>query len=123
MEADEPHPDVQPVLRRDRLLRRVLSLPRLGARGVRLLSSAESWLKNRNPPAVGATYDETISGPAGALPVRIYRPEGTGPFPTVVFFHGGGYITGGLDSHDLLCRYLTRESESVVMAVDYRLAP
>lgn len=123
MEADEPHPDVQPVLRRDRLFRHVLSLPKLGARGIRLLSSVETWLTNRHSPAVGAIYDETIPGPAGELPVRIYRPDGQGPFPTVVFFHGGGYIMGGLDSHDLLCRYLTRESESVVVAVDYRLAP
>jgi acetyl esterase len=55
--------------------------------------------------------------------VRIYRPTGDGPFPTVVFFHGGAYIMDGLDSHELLCRHLTRESGCVVMAVDYRLAP
>ncbi len=81
------------------------------------------WFQNRNPPAVGATEDRTVPGPAGSLPVRIYRPDGTGPFPTVVFFHGGGFVFGGLESHDLLCRHLVRESGCVVVAVDYRLAP
>ena len=89
-------------------LLRVLS--RLGARG-------------RDPPAVAQVVDRTIPGPGGELPIRVYRPEGEKPFPTVVFFHGGGFVTGSLDSHDALCRYLTRESGAVVVSVDYRLAP
>jgi acetyl esterase len=90
---------------------------------MRLFSAVETRLHNRNPPPVGATYDRSIPGPESELPVRIYRPTGEGPFSTVVFFHGGAYIMGGLDSHDLLCRHLTRESGCVVVAVDYRLAP
>ena len=82
-----------------------------------------NWLQNRTPPAIGSTEGRTIPGPGGELPVRIYRPEGEGPFPTVVFFHGGGFVIGGLGSHDLLCRHLTRESDCVVLSVDYRLAP
>jgi len=90
---------------------------------LRLLERVASRLRNRDPPAVGATTDGTIPGPDGGLDVRVYRPEGPGPFPTVAFFHGGGYLLGSLASHDLLCRHLTRESGRVVVSVDYRLAP
>jgi acetyl esterase len=72
---------------------------------------------------VGSTDEGTIPGPGGDLSVRIYRPDGEAPFPTIVFFHGGGFVVGSLDSHDLLCRHLASETECVVMAVDYRLAP
>lgn len=79
-------------------------------------------------PKVGGVADRTIPGPAGApeLPVRIYRPlaeAGPGPWPTVVFFHGGGWVLGGLNSHDRLCRQICRDAGAVVVAVDYRLAP
>jgi len=58
------------------------------------------------------------------IPVRVYRPEGApSPAPGVVYFHGGGYVTGHLDSHDTACRILAREAAAVVIAVDYRLAP
>ena len=57
--------------------------------------------------------------PAGA----VYRPEGEGPFPTVVFFHGGGFVIGDLDTHDNMARHICRDGEAVVVSVDYRLAP
>lgn len=72
---------------------------------------------------VGSVTQRTIPGPAGEIPVRIYEPDGNGPFPPLVFFHGGGWILGGLETHDALCRALTNASEFVVIAVDYRLAP
>ncbi|MER7660320.1 MULTISPECIES: alpha/beta hydrolase [unclassified Streptomyces] len=79
-------------------------------------------------PKVGGVADRMIPGPPGApdLPVRVYRPlpeAGPGPWPTVVFFHGGGWVLGGLNSHDRLCRQLCRDAGAVVVAVDYRLAP
>ncbi|MFJ8214520.1 alpha/beta hydrolase [Streptomyces sp. NPDC096033] len=73
--------------------------------------------------AVGSVEDRTVPGPAGEIPVRVYRPAVAGPVPTVVFFHGGGWITGDLDSHDDVTRRLCRDVEAVVVAVDYRLAP
>jgi len=122
MEADEIHPQARAVLdQRERL--GLTPIREVGLRRLRLLSKITDWIRNRNPPAVGRTVDRTIPGPGGDLPVRLYRPRGEGPFPTVVYFHGGGYVVGGLGSHDLLCRHLTRESDCVVMAVDYRLAP
>jgi acetyl esterase len=75
------------------------------------------------PEAVASVEDRTIPGPAGAIPVRIYRPAGAGPFPAVVFFHGGGWVLGDLESHDATCRSLTNVAGCVVVAVDYRLAP
>jgi len=121
LEADEPHPDVQRVMA-DRERLRPLPLHRMGPRGVRLLTKLGLWLQDADPPSV-ATSDLEIPGPAGAIPVRRYRPSGTGPFPTVVFFHGGGFVLGNVDSHDLLCRYLTVRSDCEVVSVDYRLAP
>lgn len=64
-----------------------------------------------------------IAGPAGAIPVRIYTPAGNGPFPLLVFFHGGGWVFGNLDSHDGPCRALANAVPAVVISVDYRLAP
>ena len=58
------------------------------------------------------------------LPIRIYRPEGVqSPAPVTVFFHGGGWVVGGLVSHDAECRAIANETKTVLIAVDYRLAP
>jgi acetyl esterase len=75
------------------------------------------------PEAVAQVDNRHIQGPAGAMPVRIYTPAGQGPFPLLVFFHGGGWVIGSLDSHDATCRALTNAVKAVVVSVDYRLAP
>jgi acetyl esterase len=72
---------------------------------------------------VGAVEDTTVPGAEGDLRARVYRPEGEGPFPTVAFFHGGGWVIGDLDTHDRSVREICRGSRAVVVAVDYRLAP
>lgn len=75
---------------------------------------------------VGSIRDFLIPGPDGheqSLPVRIYTPSGAGPFPIVVWFHGGYFVRGSLDSNDYKCRYLAAHGNCAVMAVDYRLAP
>jgi len=72
---------------------------------------------------VGEVSERTITGPAGELPVRVYRPLADGPHPTIVFFHGGGYVIGDLDTHDDHARLLCRDVDAVVVSVDYRLAP
>lgn len=72
-------------------------------------------------PELDEIVDRTIPGPGGEIPVRTYRNNGaTGIF---VFYHGGGYTIGDLDTHDEVCRQLALESEATVMAVHYRLAP
>ncbi|MDH5020547.1 alpha/beta hydrolase [Halobacterium rubrum] len=119
----ELHPEAAAALRQREHLGLDGSLESIGRRRLRLLMRAVAWWETRDPPAVGGVTDGTIPGPAGRIPVRAYRPDADGPYPTVVFYHGGGFVFGGLDSHDLFCRHLVRESGCVVFAVDYRLAP
>jgi acetyl esterase len=72
---------------------------------------------------VASVQDAQVDGATGRLKARIYRPEGAGPFPTVAFFHGGGWVIGDLDTHDNMCRDICRGAQAVVVSVDYRLAP
>ncbi|MEE8443372.1 MAG: alpha/beta hydrolase [Dehalococcoidia bacterium] len=74
-------------------------------------------------PDVGQIEDRSIPGPAGQIPVRIYTPPGAGPFPALVYFHGGGWVVGTLDMSDGTCRHLCLGGECIVVSVDYRLAP
>ncbi len=67
--------------------------------------------------------DACIAGPGSDLPVRIYRPENAKPLPVLVFFHGGGFVIGSIDTHDNLCRALANHLPALVISVDYRLAP
>lgn len=75
------------------------------------------------PEDVARVDDRTIPGPAGEIPVRLYEPEGEAPFPVVVFFHGGGWVIGDIESHDMTCRALANAAGCVVVSVGYRLAP
>jgi acetyl esterase len=73
---------------------------------------------------VAAADDRVLDGPGGDLRVRIYRPHGGADArPAVVFAHGGGFVLCDLDSHDGFCRAMARHTASVVVSVDYRLAP
>ena len=74
-------------------------------------------------PPVGAVEDRTIPGPAGSIPVRIYSPVGEGPFPAIVFFHGGGFVLGDLDQYNPTCVGLVLTTGCKVISVDYRCAP
>ena len=74
-------------------------------------------------PAVGEVTDGELPGPAGPLAYRIYRPAGEGPFPVVVYWHGGGWVLGSATSDDPLCRDLCARSGTMIVSVDYRHAP
>ena len=65
----------------------------------------------------------SIPGPAGPIPARHYRPATSDPAPLVVFYHGGGWVIGDLDTHDPLCRLTCRDAGLHVLSIDYRLAP
>jgi acetyl esterase len=67
--------------------------------------------------------DITVDGAAGVLSARLYTPAGTGPFPIVVYFHGGGWVMGNKDVYDGGARGLASSAKAMVISVDYRLAP
>ncbi|MGH3470238.1 MAG: alpha/beta hydrolase [Thermocrispum sp.] len=72
---------------------------------------------------VAGLEDIEVDGAEGRLPARVYRPDGAGPHATVAFFHGGGFVLGGIDTHDGFCRELCQQTGAVVVSVGYRLAP
>jgi acetyl esterase len=74
-------------------------------------------------PEVARVEDRLIPGPGVDIPVRIYTPTGSGPFPILVWFHGGGWVVGDLETADPTARHLTVGAKCVVISVDYRLAP
>jgi len=74
-------------------------------------------------PDVGEIVDGVLPGPAGELEYRLYRPSSPGPHPVVAYFHGGGWVLGGKDSDDPLCRDLCDRTGSVIVSVNYRHAP
>jgi acetyl esterase len=77
-------------------------------------------------PELATIEDRRIDGPHGAIPLRHYRPHGGGEggeLPALVYFHGGGWTIGDLDTHDVICRTLAAAAGCAVVAVDYRLAP
>ncbi len=78
------------------------------------------------PPAIGHVHDLQANGPDGPIPLRLYRPLGTpetAMLPVLVYYHGGGWVIGDLDTHDTLCRELANLADCAVVAVDYRLGP
>ncbi len=80
------------------------------------------WLQDPLEP-VARVEEHRLPGPAGEIPVRLYAPAGAGPFGALLYFHGGGWVVGDLDTHDHLCRALARRAGGIVLAVDYRRAP
>ena len=85
---------------------------------------ANGKLRPRAPgPDVAKVEDRTIPSPDGDVPVRIYTPEGDGPFPILAWFHGGGWVVGDLESADGVARSLCVGGQCLVVSVDYRLAP
>ena len=74
---------------------------------------------------VGGVSDHAILGELSTIPIRVYKPADTGQqqLPILVYYHGGGFVLGSLESHDSVCRSLTNNSRCIVVSVDYRLAP
>ncbi len=87
---------------------------------------AINGLMRMMPPSsavLAQVRDTHIAGPAGEIGLRIYTPVGAGPFPILMYFHGGGFVIGDLDTFDTLCRETCAGAGVVVVSVDYRLAP
>jgi acetyl esterase len=84
-------------------------------------------VSNPEPPQLKSVQPLAIPASHGPIPARVYTPlrlrEANGLAPCLVFFHGGGWVIGNLDSHDVVCRKLADEGQLIVVSVDYRLAP
>jgi len=87
---------------------------------MRVLKSRES---STAPESVGSVVNRTIQSGGSSLPVRIYTPAGTGPFPVIVYFHGGGFVIATIDTYDASARALANAAGAVVMSVEYRKGP
>ena len=79
------------------------------------------------PPKLASVESLVIPGPAGDIPARLYKPltlrQWDGLSPCLVFFHGGGWVIGNLDSHDVVCRTLADEGQLIVISVELRIEP
>jgi acetyl esterase/lipase/NAD(P)-dependent dehydrogenase (short-subunit alcohol dehydrogenase family) len=126
--------------RADRDMRHVLRhLEELGPRPIETLTPAEARMqptpadavkamlrkhgKTPAPLPVAAVVDRTIPGPGGEIPIRVYAPHGTGPFPVIVYTHGGGWVIATNDTYDSSARALCDAVNAVVVSVEYRKAP
>jgi acetyl esterase len=76
-----------------------------------------------DPEPVGKVEDRIIKDSTGDIPIRIYTPNGRGPFPILVYFHGGGWVVGSVETVDASCRAFTNLANCVTVSVEYRLAP
>ena len=97
------------------------AMPPLSTLPIEMIRSAPVP-ENPNPTPVDAVRNETIPGPGGKMPIRIYR-KGTGTLPLLLFIHGGGFVVGSPDTHDEMARALTAQTGCVTVSVDYRLGP
>ena len=79
--------------------------------------------KSTAPEPVGNVTNRTIPGAGGPIPIRIYTPKGAGPFPVVVYYHGGGWVIADLDTYDASPRALTNLANAVVVSAHYRQGP
>lgn len=115
--ASDPHPQLQPILE---LLDEAPPLHEADP-----VTAREQYEKLRDPgepEPVESVEDRRIDGPGGEIPIRIYRVAQE-PRPTIVYFHGGGFVIGNVDTHDGICRALANATGYTVVSVDYRLAP
>lgn len=121
--GSEPHPDVT------RLLTLVDELPIPPTYAMSVDSARDrfaGFFGDQPVEDVATIEDFSIPGPAGpahGLPVRMYEPTTEPPHPVLVFFHGGGWTIGDLDTHDTICAALTNRADCLTVSVDYRLAP
>ena len=95
--------------------------PAAARQGFRVM--AVDMVKPEDVVPVGSVEELTVPGGAGERDARLYKPEGDGPWPTLVYLHGGGFVVGDLDTHDQTCRRICRDADIAVLSVDYRLAP
>ncbi len=118
-------PDAQRLLDLIRLAARP-PFETLSAQEARAVYAAGRLPLQPEPQDVADVVEGTAPGPAGPIPLRLYRGIGAAPdglLPALIYFHGGGWVVGDLDTHDGVCRHLANAAHCRVISVDYRLAP
>ena len=123
----EPAPDIQVVL----WLARLVGVDSVSSRGTLTVEEARDRARNESIVVGGPKLplprveDLTIPGSGGPIGARLYAPtpRDSAPMPLIVFFHGGGWVLGDLETHDSICRFLAPNTGAVVLSIDYRLAP
>lgn len=100
-----------------------ISLSSATVEQARTMLAQAADLAGDEPVDVANVEDVTIDAEHADIPARVYAPEGADGLPTLVYYHGGGFVIGDLDTHDNLCRLLADRADAVVISVDYRLAP
>jgi acetyl esterase len=116
------HPQVEE-LRQERIAAGMRPLYELSVAEARAEHLARIRAAASAPEPVAAVIDRSLAGPGGKIPIRIYLPSRTDPLPVLIYFHGGGWMLGTLESSDGICRSLANATPCAVVAVDYRLAP
>ena len=123
MTGDAPPPGLHPVLAAAVARRQQgPQYSQLGIAEARALNLARQGQPSRLP-AVESVTEVTVVGATGPLPARLYRPTVARDLPVLVYFHGGGFVAGSLDSHDSILRHLALASGIAILSVAYRLAP
>ena len=125
MANEELHPDAQ------RVCDLIVAVNRPPMETLSPPEAREAYLASRkalqpDPEDVAEVRALAAAGPAGPIPLRFYRGNGAGADslqPALVYYHGGGWVIGDLDSHDQACRAIANAARCIVIAVDYRLAP
>jgi acetyl esterase len=115
-------PQVQ-AMRAQRMRENVPPLYTLSVEQARQADLASIRAGAGSPEPVAQITDRHIPGPAGDLPIRLYQPEGEGPFPALIYFFGGGWTLGTIDTSDGICRSLCNAVPCMVISIGYRLAP
>jgi acetyl esterase len=126
MDMGKLHPTIAAILKKGAKDSAPRTSPRISPRTpVQVRQEKNPALKRltESPEQTADVKEIAIPGVAGEIPVRIYTPHGFAPFPALVYFHGGGFVIGSLDTHDSICRALANGVECIVVSVDYRLAP
>jgi acetyl esterase/lipase len=126
----KPNPQMQPVLDQLAALhpRSITGLSAPSARKQPSPADAVKALlkkqgKSTAPMPVGRVENRMISGPGGQIPIRIYTPKGSGPFPVVVYYHGGGWVIANLDTYDASPRAMANLANAIVVSSHYRQGP
>ncbi len=118
--TDKPHPEVQALLEEAEV---GLWPPAQGLSVESARQRLEDLFAAQSAEPVANVENYSIPGPEEPIPVRLYEPDAAGPHPVLVYFHGGGWVAGSLDTHDSVCAALTNRVNCLTVSVDYRLAP